>query len=104
MGESSSNTTGTPCSPATRGPASCCRRARGSPTRSAGPRDNPEMESLFGRFKVENRSLILDGSIEELAAVVRDRIGYYNRARRHSSPRRPATRRGNSSLSSGRFR
>ena len=51
-----------------------------------GPRDNPEMESFFGRFKVENRSLILDaGSLEELAAVVRDRINYYNRVRRHSS-------------------
>ena len=51
-----------------------------------GPRDNPEMESFFGRFKVENRSLILDaGSLEELAAVVRDRIRYYNRVRRHSS-------------------
>ncbi len=50
-----------------------------------GPRDNP-MESFFGRFKVENRSLILDaGSLEELAAVVRDRIRYYNRVRRHSS-------------------
>lgn len=52
----------------------------------AGPRDNPEMESFFGRFKVENRSLVLDaGSLEELAALVRDRINYYNRVRRHSS-------------------
>ena len=52
----------------------------------AGPRDNPEMESFFGRFKVENRSLILDaGSLDELTAVVRDRINYYNRVRRHSS-------------------
>ena len=51
-----------------------------------GPRDNPEMESFFDRFKVENRSLILDaGSLNELAAVVRDRINYYNRVRRHSS-------------------
>ncbi len=51
-----------------------------------GPRDNPEMESFFGRFKVENWSLILDASsLEELAAVVRDRINYYNRVRRHSS-------------------
>ncbi len=52
-----------------------------------GPRDNPEMESFFGRFKVENRSLILDAvSLEELDAVVRDRINYYNRVRRHSPP------------------
>ena len=51
-----------------------------------GPRDNPEMESVFGRFKVENRSLTLDaGSLEELAAVVRGRIRYYNRVRRHRS-------------------
>ena len=51
-----------------------------------GPGDNPEMESFFGRFKVENRSLILDAeSLEELKAVVRDRIRYYNRVRRHSS-------------------
>ena len=51
-----------------------------------GPRDNPEMESFFGRFKVENRSLFPDaGSLEELAAVARDRINYYNRVRRHSS-------------------
>ena len=51
-----------------------------------GPKDNPEMESFFGRFKVENRSLILDAeSIEELRTIVRKRIRYYNRVRRHSS-------------------
>ena len=51
-----------------------------------GPGDNPEMESFFGRFKVENRSLILDAeSLRELNTVVRDRIRYYNRVRRHSS-------------------
>ena len=26
-----------------------------------GPNDNPEMESFFGRFTVENRSLISEG-------------------------------------------
>lgn len=52
----------------------------------AGARDNPEMESFFGRFKVENRSLLLDAAdLEELSAVVRDRLRYYNRDRRHSS-------------------
>ena len=41
-----------------------------------GPGDNPEMESFFGRFKVENRSLILDAeSLRELNTVVRDRSG-----------------------------
>jgi putative transposase len=51
-----------------------------------GARDNPEMESFYARFKVENRSLFLDAeSLAELAAVVRDRLRYYNRVRRHSS-------------------
>ena len=51
-----------------------------------GPKDNPEMESFFGRFKVENRSLILDAdSLEELRTIVGKRIRYYNRVRRHSS-------------------
>ena len=48
--------------------------------------DNPEIGSVFGRFKVENRSLILDAeSIEEVTAVVRERIRYYNRVRHGSS-------------------
>lgn len=51
-----------------------------------GARDNPEMESFHGRFKVENRSLFLEaGSREELVGVVRERLRYYNRVRRHSS-------------------
>lgn len=51
-----------------------------------GARDNPAMESFHGRFKVENRSLLLDAETrEELVLVVRDRIRYYNRVRRHSS-------------------
>ena len=51
-----------------------------------GPKDNPEMESFFGRFKVENRSLILDAeSLDELRTIVQQRIRYYNRVRRHSS-------------------
>lgn len=45
------------------------------------------MESVLGRFEVEDRSRILNaGPLEELAAIVRDRIRCYNRARRHSSP------------------
>ena len=40
-----------------------------------GPGDNPEMESFFGRFKVESQSLILDAeSIEDLRTIVRRRI------------------------------
>jgi putative transposase len=51
-----------------------------------GARDNPEMESFFGRFKHENRSLILDAQdLTQLQAVVADRIRYYNRKRRHST-------------------
>lgn len=51
-----------------------------------GARDNPEMESFFGRFKTENHSLFLDArTLAELAAVLRDRIDYYNRERRHSA-------------------
>ena len=51
-----------------------------------GPKNNPEMESFLGRFKVENRSLILDAeSLDELRTIVRERIRYYNRVRRHSS-------------------
>ncbi|HYO47137.1 MAG TPA: integrase core domain-containing protein, partial [Gemmatimonadota bacterium] len=51
-----------------------------------GARDNPEMESFHGRFKVENRSLFLDAETrEELVLVVQKRLRYYNRVRRHSS-------------------
>jgi putative transposase len=51
-----------------------------------GARDNPEMESFFGRFKVENRSLLLDATtLEELIEVVKRRIRYHNWERRHSS-------------------
>ena len=50
------------------------------------PKDNPEMESFFGRCKGENRSLTLDAeSLDELRTIGRKRIRYYNRVRRHSS-------------------
>lgn len=58
----------------------------GGCTAVRGPGDNPEMESSLGRFKLENRSLILDvESLEELNIVARDRITYYSRRCRHSS-------------------
>jgi len=51
-----------------------------------GARDNPEMESFFGRSKVENHSLLLDAqTLEELPKILSERIRYYNRERRHSS-------------------
>ena len=44
-------------------------------------------ERPFGRVEVENRSPVPGtASFEELEAVARERIGYYNRVRRHSSP------------------
>ena len=51
-----------------------------------GARDNPEMEAFNSRFKTENRSLLLDAqNLEELSAVVGERMGYYNEIRRHST-------------------
>jgi transposase InsO family protein len=51
-----------------------------------GPGDNPEMESFFGRFKTENRSLLLDAAtMAELHDIIDQRMEHYNRRRRHSS-------------------
>jgi putative transposase len=51
-----------------------------------GARDNTEMESFFSRFKTENRSLLLDAqTLNELIALVAQRIHYYNGERRHST-------------------
>jgi putative transposase len=51
-----------------------------------GARDNPQMESFIGRFKTENRSLLLDAqTLEELRVAVGERMDYYNSRRRHSS-------------------
>jgi len=51
-----------------------------------GAKDNPEMESFIGRFKTENRSLLLDAqTVTELRDVVAERMRYYNTQRRHSS-------------------
>ena len=51
-----------------------------------GARDNVEMESFYGRFKTENRSLLADAeSLEALRVVVDDRMQYFNRERRHST-------------------
>lgn len=59
-----------------------------------GARDNPEMEAFNSGFKTKNRSLLLDPKTpEQLEAVVAERMGYYNRERRHSTIgyRAPAT-------------
>jgi putative transposase len=51
-----------------------------------GCHDNTEMESFHSRFKSENRSLLVDtADLAELERVVRQRIEYYNRRRRHSA-------------------
>ena len=51
-----------------------------------GARDNPAMESFFGRFKKENHSLLLDAqTLGELRAILERRVRYYNQVRRHSS-------------------
>ena len=51
-----------------------------------GAKDNPEMESFNGRFKVEGHSLFLEAqSLGELVTVVDERMRYYNTERRHSS-------------------
>lgn len=51
-----------------------------------GARDNPCIESFFGRFKTENRSLLQDAeTLAQLHWVVDDRTKHYNLVRRHSS-------------------
>lgn len=51
-----------------------------------GAKDNTTMESFFGQFKKDNRSLFLDCRTKaELEAAVRGRMRYYNFERRHSS-------------------
>ena len=51
-----------------------------------GAKDNPEMESFNGRFKIEGRSLFLGAAdIGKLIAVVDERFQHYNTKRRHSS-------------------
>ncbi len=51
-----------------------------------GAKDNPWIESFWGRFKTENADLLLAcDTLEEVETVVADRLVYYNEARRHSS-------------------
>jgi len=51
-----------------------------------GARDNTEMESFFSRFKTENCSMLLDTqTLNELIALVAERMDYYNGERRYST-------------------
>ena len=44
------------------------------------------MESFWGRFKTENRTLIREAqTLSEITELIPERIDYYNRERRHSS-------------------
>jgi len=50
-----------------------------------GVKDNPWIESLWGRMKTEAGSRIVEAqTLPELEDVVDDRFRYYNRRRRHS--------------------
>jgi len=50
-----------------------------------GARDNPWIESFWGRFETENGELILQAeTLEEVRAIVGNELDYYNRKRRHS--------------------
>jgi putative transposase len=51
-----------------------------------GAKDNPVIESFFGRFKTEGHSRFLAADdLEELERIVIERVNYYNQSRRHSS-------------------
>ena len=51
-----------------------------------GAKDNPRIESFWGRFKTENKTLImLADSLEELICVTEAQMTYYNQGRRHSA-------------------
>lgn len=50
-----------------------------------GFKDKPQMESFLGRFKEENRSVLLEAqAVAELVEVVDQRLEYYNTQRWHS--------------------
>lgn len=51
-----------------------------------GAKDNPFMESFFGRFKSEGHSRFMAADdLDQLAQIVAERVDYYNQSRRHSS-------------------
>jgi transposase InsO family protein len=51
-----------------------------------GAKDNPWIESFWGRFKTENRDLLWEAeTLEEVRAIINDKMLYYNGARRHSA-------------------
>ena len=51
-----------------------------------GAKDNPWIESFWGRFKTENHSLMMQtDALEELVCVTEAQMTYYNQDRRHSA-------------------
>jgi putative transposase len=51
-----------------------------------GAKDNPWIESFWGRFETENGELILEAqTMEEVRTLVGEQLDYYNRRRRHSA-------------------
>ena len=51
-----------------------------------GARDNPWIESFWGRFKTENQSLLLEAeTLQEVTQIIDRQMDYYNHDRRHSS-------------------
>ena len=51
-----------------------------------GAKDNPWIESFWGRFKTENKTLIMHAdSLKELIYVIGMQMAYYNQGRRHSA-------------------
>ena len=51
-----------------------------------GAKDNPWIESFWGRFKTENKTLIMHAdSLTELICVTETQMMYYNQGRRHSA-------------------
>ena len=51
-----------------------------------GAKDNPWIESFWGRFKTENKTLIMHAdSLKELQDVIGMQMTYYNQDRRHSA-------------------
>ena len=51
-----------------------------------GAKDNPWIESFWGRFKTENNSLIMQAeSLAELQDVTGNQMAYYNQDQRHSA-------------------
>jgi len=51
-----------------------------------GARDNPQIESFWGRFKTENASLLWEAeTLDEVVEIAGRQMVYYNRERRHSA-------------------